>query len=113
MNNWRPLPGCGPGVEHSRSALRASQSFNVQLESALLGSLAQWWAWGLVTPLIFWTDARLRFKEKQLGMRILAQFLLSLALTTLYLYVLQQYARFGPGLWRRIERDRPPLRSIP
>ena len=26
---------------------------------ALLGALAQWWSWGLVAPLIFWTDARL------------------------------------------------------
>ena len=41
----------------------------------LLGSLTMWWAWGLVTPLIFWTDARLPFKEKQLGMRVLAHLL--------------------------------------
>ena len=53
----------------------------------LLGSLAQWWSWGLVTPLIFWVDARLPFKEKQLGMRILAQLVPSLVFTTLYIYV--------------------------
>jgi hypothetical protein len=53
----------------------------------LLGSLAQWWSWGLVTPLIFWTDARLPFKEKQLGMRILAHLLASVPLTLLYFYV--------------------------
>ena len=53
----------------------------------LLGSLTQWWAWGLITPLIFWTDARLPFKEKQLGMRILAHFLASVVLTILYVYV--------------------------
>jgi two-component system, LytTR family, sensor kinase len=53
----------------------------------LLNSLAQWWTWALVTPLIFWVDARLPFKEKQLGMRILAQLLPSLAFTTLYIYV--------------------------
>ena len=54
---------------------------------ALLGSLAQWWSWGLVTPLIFWTDARLPFKESQLGMRILAHLPASVALTILYFYV--------------------------
>ena len=54
---------------------------------SLLGSLAQWWAWGLITPLIFWADARLPFKEKQLGMRILTHLLVSVALTILYFYV--------------------------
>jgi two-component system, LytTR family, sensor kinase len=53
----------------------------------LLGSLAQWWSWGLITPLIFWTDARLPFKEKQLGMRILAHLFASVPLTLLYFYV--------------------------
>jgi two-component system LytT family sensor kinase len=53
----------------------------------LLGSLAQWWSWGLVTPLIFWTDARLPFKEKQLRMRILAHLFASVPLTALYFYV--------------------------
>ena len=54
---------------------------------ALLGSLAQWWSWGLVTPLIFRTDAGLPFKENQLGMRILAHLLASVPLTLLYFYV--------------------------
>jgi two-component system LytT family sensor kinase len=53
----------------------------------LLGSLAQWWSWGLVAPLIFWTDARLPFKENQLGMRILAHLLASVPLTLIYFYV--------------------------
>ena len=53
----------------------------------LLGSLAQWWSWGLVTPVILWTDARLPFKENQLGMRILSHFLASVPLTILYFYV--------------------------
>jgi signal transduction histidine kinase len=53
----------------------------------LLSSLAQWWSWGLVTPLIFWTDARLPFKENQLGKRILAHLLASVPLTLLYFYV--------------------------
>src|SRR6185437_14765598 len=32
----------------------------------LLRPLTFWWAWGLLTPLIFWVDACLPFKEKQL-----------------------------------------------
>lgn len=53
----------------------------------LLGSLTFWWAWGLVTPLIFWTDARLPFQERQLGMRILAHLPVSVVLTLLYTYL--------------------------
>ncbi len=53
----------------------------------LLGSLAQWWSWGLVTPLILAFDARLPFKERQLGPRILAHLLPSLIFTLFYMYV--------------------------
>jgi two-component system, LytTR family, sensor kinase len=67
---------------------------------ALLGSLAQWWCWGLVTPLILWTDARLPFKENQLGTRILAHLLASVALTILYFYVfMAMRALLGLGAW--------------
>jgi signal transduction histidine kinase len=73
----------------------------------VLGSLAQWWTWGLVTPLIFWVDARLPFKEKQLGMRILAQLLPSLAFTTLYFYVFAAVrAVVGLGGWRALADPR-------
>jgi len=66
----------------------------------LLGSLAQWWSWGLVTPLILWTDGRLPFKENQLGMRILAHLPASVALTILYFYVfLAMRALLGLGAW--------------
>jgi two-component system LytT family sensor kinase len=54
---------------------------------ALLASLAQWWSWGLITPLIVWIDGRLPFKENQLGKRILAYLLASAPLTLLYYYV--------------------------
>jgi two-component system, LytTR family, sensor kinase len=53
----------------------------------LLGSLLQWWSWGLVTPLIFWIDKRLPLKGNQLGMRILAHLLASVPVTALYFYV--------------------------
>jgi two-component system, LytTR family, sensor kinase len=54
---------------------------------ALLVSLAQWWSWGLVTPLIFRIDAGLPFKENQLRKRILAHLLASAPLTLLYFCV--------------------------
>ena len=67
---------------------------------ALVGSLAQWWSWGLVTPLVFWTDARLPFKENQLGMRSLAHLPASVALTILYFYVfIAMRALLGLGVW--------------
>ena len=74
---------------------------------SLLGSLSFWWAWGLVTPLIFWTDARLPFKENQLGMRVLAHFLASIALTLLYSYVFgAMTALVGLTSWNSLEVTR-------
>jgi len=70
---------------------------------SLLASLAQWWSWGLVTPLIFYVDERLAFKERQLGLRILAQIIPSLSLTVIYLYVLTAMrAALGIGLWNAL-----------
>ena len=67
----------------------------------LLSSLTQWWSWGLVVPIIFWMDARLPFKEKQLGMRILAHLLVSVALTIFYFYLwMALRALMGLGSWR-------------
>ena len=74
---------------------------------ALVGALAQWWSWGLVTPLVFWTDARLPFKENQLGMRILAHLPASVALTILYFYVfIAMRAFLGLGAWSMLADTR-------
>lgn len=68
--------------------------------AALLGSLAQWWCWGLVTPLIFWADARLPFKQNEIVKRVLAHLPASLVLTILYFYVLIALrASFGLSRW--------------
>lgn len=70
---------------------------------ALLGSLAQWWSWGLVSLLIFWIDARLPFKNNQLGMRILAHLLASVVLTIFYFYVLIAMRAFlGLSAWNML-----------
>jgi signal transduction histidine kinase len=54
---------------------------------ALLGSLVQWWSWGLVTPLILAFDRRLPFTERQLPRRIATHFIPSFLFTSLYVYV--------------------------
>ncbi len=69
----------------------------------LLGSLAQWWSWGLVMPLILLIDARLPFKENQLARRILAHLPASVVLTIVYFYVVIALgALFGLGTSRML-----------
>jgi len=66
----------------------------------LLGWLTFWWAWGVVTPLIVWIDARLPFGEKQLRMRILAHLPVSILVTPLYAYLLYaMHVVLGIPLW--------------
>jgi len=54
---------------------------------SLLASLAQWWSWGLLTPLIIAVDQRLPFSSKQLMRRVVAQLLLSFVFTAAYIYL--------------------------
>jgi two-component system, LytTR family, sensor kinase len=68
---------------------------------ALLGSLAQWWSWGLITPLIVAADQLLPSSDKQLARRILLHFLLSLPITVAYIYVFAAaLALVGIESWR-------------
>jgi len=68
---------------------------------ALLRSLTLWWSWGIVTPLIVWADWRIPVSRKQLARRVLAHFLPSLLVTSIYVYVLGVLrAAFGIGEWR-------------
>jgi two-component system LytT family sensor kinase len=55
---------------------------------SLLLSLTLWWSWGIVTPLIVWVDRRIPVSSKQFARRVLAHFLPSLVLTSVYVYVL-------------------------
>ena len=52
----------------------------------LLSSLAQWWSWGLLAPLINTLDRRLPFGGSQLGYRIIAHLLLGPLLVVAYGY---------------------------
>jgi two-component system, LytTR family, sensor kinase len=49
--------------------------------------LAQWWAWGLVAPLILVTDRRLPYTGRQLGRRVAAHGVASLIFTTISIYL--------------------------
>ena len=50
---------------------------------------AQFWAWGLVTPLIIRFDRRLPFSGKQLSMRVMAHLAASPILTLLGFYIMR------------------------
>lgn len=53
----------------------------------LLSSLALWWSWGLLAPLINTLDRRLPFSGNQLGYRIVAHLLLGPLVVVAYGYV--------------------------
>lgn len=50
-------------------------------------SLAQWWGWGLMAPLIVMADRRLPFSGKEFGRRAVAHIPISLVCTAVYVYV--------------------------
>jgi len=67
---------------------------------ALLFSLTIWWSWGMVTPLILWVDRQIPVSNKQLARRVLAHFLPSLLVTSVYVYLLGAFrAAFGIDEW--------------
>jgi two-component system, LytTR family, sensor kinase len=66
-------------------------------------SLAQWWSWGAMAPLIFAMDRRLPFSAKQLARRVFAHFLASLVLTAVYLYLFVALrAALGIASWKEL-----------
>ena len=90
----RPWPGLPLAVSLPCQASRPA------IRRTLLASLAQWWSWGLVTPLIFAADRRLPLSGKQLLQRILAHLLPSLFFTSAYVYIFAAVrAAMGMGSW--------------
>ncbi len=62
--------------------------------------LAQWWVWGLLTPVIMAVDRRLPFSGKQLGRRVAAHLALSLVFTEVYFFLFTAMrAAFGVTPW--------------
>jgi signal transduction histidine kinase len=64
-----------------------SMAADVGWKRSMQQSLAQFWGWGLLLPLIFFLDRRLPFTWKQLGRRAVAHFFAGLAITAVYIYV--------------------------
>jgi two-component system LytT family sensor kinase len=80
---------------------------------ALLRSLTLWWSWGMVTPVILWADRRIPFSSRQLAQRVLAHFLPSLLVTSVYAYVLGALrAAFGLEEWNSLPHIRLLLASL-
>jgi two-component system, LytTR family, sensor kinase len=69
----------------------------------LLGSLAQWWSWGLLAPLIVAIDHRLPSSERQLARRVVLHLLVSGPVTAAYVYVFAAVrAVVGVSAWRAV-----------
>ena len=49
--------------------------------------LTEFWAWGLITPMVIWLDRRLPFSGKELGKRIGAHVVASAVFTIIYFYI--------------------------
>jgi two-component system, LytTR family, sensor kinase len=67
--------------------LVVSMPHSVSWERLLLGSLVQWWSWGLLAPLIVSVDLRMPFSNKQIVRRIGAHLLLAPIFTAVYIYL--------------------------
>ena len=75
---------------------------------ALMGSLVQWWAWGLLTPLIVMADRRLPLSSRQPGWRLAAHLLGSLLFTSLYVYLIAAAgALMGSVTWSVVFSAQP------
>ena len=69
----------------------------------VLLSIASWWTWGLLAPLIIAVDQRLPFTSRRMGWRIAAHLLLSPVFTTLYIYLAPIIMTAMGGLeWSRL-----------
>src|SRR6266436_7932742 len=80
---------------------------------ALLLSLTLWWSWGLLTPLILWVDRQIPVSIKQLARRVLAHFLPSLLVTSVYVYLLGAVrAAFGIAEWKALPSIRVLVDSL-
>jgi len=69
----------------------------------LLGTLAQWWSWGLMAPLIVEADKLLPFTNRQILRRIIAHIVLGPMFTVVYLYLFAAVlAVLGLQPWSRL-----------
>ncbi|PTY02843.1 sensor histidine kinase [Opitutaceae bacterium EW11] len=81
--------------------------------SIVLASLAQWWSWALVAPLILAVDRRLPFNGRQLWQRALVHVFLGFVFTAFYVYVMEAVrAALGIGSWTTLADVRPLMRAL-
>jgi signal transduction histidine kinase len=69
----------------------------------VLQSLAMWWGWGVMTPLIVAVDRRLPFTARELGPRVTANLLAGLVFTPVYFYLFT---------WMRVELGVVPANAL-
>lgn len=63
-------------------------------------TMTQWWAWGLMAPVIIWADSLLPFSGRQFGRRAVAHIPLSVFFTSVYIWVFFVLrALFGDIKW--------------
>lgn len=76
-------------------------------QDALLSSLAEWWSWGLLAPVIVVVEQRLPFSSRQLVRRLAPHLLLGPVLTVgyVYLFIVLQ-AAIGVGTWSQLSDGR-------
>jgi two-component system, LytTR family, sensor kinase len=66
--------------------------------------LAQFWAWGLLTPAIVFLDRRLPFGARELGRRLSVHIVASLFFTEIYFYLFTAIrALFGVATWSSLK----------
>jgi signal transduction histidine kinase len=82
-------------------------------QQPLLGSLTQWWAWGLLAPVIIAADKRLPIPSSQIWVRALAHVPLSLLFTSVCVYV-AGFIRAAIGLtsWQSVFSLQPLQMSL-
>jgi two-component system, LytTR family, sensor kinase len=60
---------------------------SIDWRGTVLSSLAQWWPWGLLTPVIIAIDQRLLLSNRPLALRVSAHLLLGPIFTVAYAYI--------------------------
>jgi two-component sensor histidine kinase len=56
-------------------------------QNVILSSLAQWWSWGLLSPIVLAIDRRLPFSSDQLKRRVFTHLAISPAAAIIYIYL--------------------------
>jgi signal transduction histidine kinase len=76
-------------------------------QDTLLSSLAEWWSWGLLAPVVVAVDQCLPLSSRQLARRLAPHLLLGPVLTVGYIYLFAALqAAIGVGTWSQLSDGR-------